>query len=310
MGKTMNEITIIGFGELGRNLIKTLNTQKTKFDYILIDNHGNEEYLFKIDKQNTHSEYEESTKLLEFPRFNPNTKEVFVFTSGGLISGCISSLISYYKLANTDTKNINFKVWFIKPNFENLSEKKKLGCQTLFNGLSGLTKAGIFSDLFLFDNSDIESIPGLSIKDYLTAANQNILYFFQMNILLEKNLLNPVYTTYDSSLDEENMFHSFGMVDFQKSHLKHFGKLKGEHIQHLVAEIPASVLENEQENFSSASFKNLLTRIRTDDTVASYFDVVETENGEKNSQKTSYDKLDRQRIVMFVKSSSVVLQQI
>jgi len=169
-----------------------------------------------LPKRKTAEEYEKKVPSLK-RFFKGATKDIlFIVCGGGTISGA-----SLRILEQTKAKNIN--VLYIKPDLKFLGEVNLLQERTIRNVFQEYARSGVFNQLYIIDNKEIEKILGeIPVIGYFDKINELIVSTMHMINVYQH--LDSVYSTPHIS-KEINRISTFGIFDFKTGKEKLFFSL-------------------------------------------------------------------------------------
>lgn len=230
--------TIIGLGQAGCNIAEMFeNSQDYKVKLIDVDIEGDN--CFSIQSQKTPELYEKNVPDLSDFFKDITNKVVFILAGSGKISGATLQILK-------QIKDREISVLYIRPDTDLLPTIGKLQDRVTFNILQEYARSGMFKNIWLINNSTIESIIGdTSILEYNNTLNRVIYNAFSgvlkclsseavINNYIPPEEISRIATigVYDLETNNEKLFYPFDMIDdkcyffcVMEDDLKNNGKL-------------------------------------------------------------------------------------
>ena len=173
-----SKITILGIGKSGVNIANEIS-QYPDYQCLTIDNESNKHKKvkhYKVKKYKSPEDYEQYISDLSLDIFFRNIKEkTYVVVCGAsIISGATLAILLKIK----DRTKIH--ILYIKPDVEFLSEIKSLQEKVVYNVLQEYTRSGVFEEIILLSNREIEKsiVDGVSMFEYHQKINEVVVRTF------------------------------------------------------------------------------------------------------------------------------------
>tara|TARA_Y100000296_G_scaffold86559_1_gene126720 strand:+ start:2551 stop:3387 length:837 start_codon:yes stop_codon:yes gene_type:complete len=209
--------TIIGLGNAGCQIAdKFAEYQQYTVFKIDSENLEPDEHSFVLPRYKTPEDYEKKTPSLR-KFLKPATKDIlFIVCGAGAISGAALKILQCLK-----SRNIN--ILYIKPDLKFLGEKNLLQEHLVRNVLQEYARSGVFNQLYIVDNNEVEKILGeVPIMSFYDKINDLIVSTVHMVNVYQH--LNSVYSTPQIN-KEINKISTFGLVDLESEEEKLFFSL-------------------------------------------------------------------------------------
>jgi NADPH:quinone reductase-like Zn-dependent oxidoreductase len=199
--------TVIGLGGVGCRVAKCFQ-QYSQYNVICIDDEPMEwKDKIVVKKQQTPEEYEEKFRTIP-KRIKDKIKENIVLILSG--SSMVSSIALKFLYQIRD-KNIT--ILYVRPEFDLLDETETLQDKTVFSVMQEYARSGLFKNIYLTNNSDIDVlIENASIKEYYPAMNNLIASIFHMLMVFDHQ--DPVVSNF-SIIGEARRVCTLGVLDMK-----------------------------------------------------------------------------------------------
>lgn len=212
--------TIIGLGNAGCNIVDMFAQYSQYKTYKLDVGLDRTKTTFPLEQHQKFEDYEEKLPSLQHFFRGVRGEILFVMAGAGKVSSCALSILKYLK------NKCQITVLYIQPELSLLNESQKQLEQMGYNILQQYARSGVFKEIILVSNSQIEEIAGgLTIKDYFIKINETIVATLHMiNIYAHNNSVidtfeqKPVgvristFGICDPKTDEEKLFFSLDNV--------------------------------------------------------------------------------------------------
>ncbi len=235
-------ITVIGVGSAGANVANRF-TEYPQYR------------VYKIGKGmgNSHNEYEWAPKSLtpesieeETPTFKDFFKQIdeevyFIIAGDSLLSNATLAILEQIK-----THKIS--IFYLHPDTNLLTPKKKLQNRAIFNVLQEYTRSGLFESLNVINNYNYENILGsIPIKNYWENINATIVSsIHMMNVF---RFSNPILGKLHDSSDISRI-RTFGIVGVEDFEEKLFFQLDNVREKRYYIGINETTLETDNELYT------------------------------------------------------------
>lgn len=208
-------MNVIGLGGAGCRLAKHFEIYpQYKTFFIDTDKEGRENF-FKVERQETHEDYEASYKQINTQRIIGET--TLVTTGSGNISGILLRLLE-------QLKDHNLTVLYIRPDMSTAREDVVLRENMVFGVLQEYARSNLLSRLFVVSNAVAESVlDKVSIVDYWKNLNTIISSTYHMLNVFDNT--EPLLSTL-ADPKETSRIATFGVVAFNKLDEKIFYDLQ------------------------------------------------------------------------------------
>lgn len=209
-------IDIIGLGNCGCNIAEIFE-QYPQYNVYKIDSEKRNGKFFSIKPEVTPEECEK--KIPNTKKFFKNLNDDVIMIIGG------SGMMSSYSLGILEqVKDKQITVVYVIPDKQFLGEMDIKINNLVYNVLQEYTRSGIFENMILIDNSEMETIIGeVPITEFYNKINQMIVTTLHM-INVFKNT-NPVMNNFSVPL-KTTKIQTIGFVDFDTGEEKTFFNLE------------------------------------------------------------------------------------
>ena len=185
--------TAIGLGNAGCNIVDLLSKYPQyscyKFDVGL----KKTKYNFPLKEVEKLEDYEQKMPSPRAFLKNVSGDVLFIMSGGGKVSSCALRILEAIK------KN-KITVLYVRPELTQLSDTQATLERMTYGILQEYTRSGLFDNLILVSNSEIDRIlGGLTIKEYESGINQTLASTLHM-INVYKNT-TPLVSTFDKKPD-------------------------------------------------------------------------------------------------------------
>tara|TARA_Y100000296_G_scaffold80029_1_gene104830 strand:- start:1003 stop:1827 length:825 start_codon:yes stop_codon:yes gene_type:complete len=201
---------VVGLGQAGCNIADYFGSNYTQYQIYRLDKGLNNGLnTFTLPNYAKHEEYDQNPINLKFFFTNLRDSLLFVVGGAGLVSGAILRVLE-------QIKDREITILYIRPDVVLLSEEALLREKVTFNILQEYTRSGVFKNMILVSNPQLEQIlGGVSILDYNVRLNELLCGTFHMMNAFKH--IPPAMSTF-SGLNEISRLSTMGMVDFEKEH--------------------------------------------------------------------------------------------
>lgn len=212
-------MTIIGLGSAGCNLAEMFESIDDNH-VILIDSNIEGDNCISIPILSSPEEYENKIPNMSNELSGCHQDILFIVGGSGKISGSTLKI-----LENLKDKNIS--IMYIRPDRDNISSNAILQDRITFYVLQEYARSGIFKQIYLIDNTKIDSIIGdTPVIGYYDALNN--LIFSACKFITDSHNLNAIidnsstprdisrictFGIYDLENDIEKTFYEFDFID-------------------------------------------------------------------------------------------------
>ena len=199
---------IIGLGQAGCNIADYFSSNHTQYQVYRMDKGiSNGLNTYTLPNYDNHEEYDQNPINLKFFFTNLRSDVLFVVAGSGMVSGAILRILE-------QVKNREITILYIRPDVSLLSEKAALREKVAFNILQEYARSGVFKNMILISNPQLEQIlGGVSVLDYNERLNALLCSTFHMMNAFE--YIPPVMSTF-SGLNDISRLSTIGMVDLEK----------------------------------------------------------------------------------------------
>lgn len=256
-------MNIIGLGRAGCQVADTFN-KWSQYNTLCIDVE-NKEYnnFMKIERQNTHEDYEKNFVSLELDL--PAEPTTLFVCGAGAISG-----LSLRILESIQDKHP--KIFYIKPDVSTLSSLSKTRHKVTFGVLQQYARSNLLENMYVADNKSVESmLENISIVDYWKDINNVISGTYHMINFFENT--EPLLSSH-ASIGKTSKIATFTVVNYDTFKERAFYNLVKPRFKKYFFGINENTLQEE---------KDLLGRIRNfikdteDENIHSSFSIYSTE---------------------------------
>ena len=242
---------IVGLGQAGCNITKAFETYPQYECYYFDTEPCDAERFVLVAKQESHEDYEEACPSYESELEGLSGDVLFILGGGGSISGMCLRLLEQI---SKKTNSIN--ILYIKPDASLMGETKQLQERVTYMVLQEYTRSGVFKQMMIIDNSELENILGeLPIIGYYDKLNEMVVSTIHMMNVFENT--KSVDDTF-APLPETARIVTIGIVDIENNKESMFFSLeKLREIRYYYA-----ISENEL-NKSSGLFRTIKENVKS-----------------------------------------------
>ena len=199
---------VVGLGQAGCNIADYFDSNYTQYQIYRLDKGlSNGLNTFTLPNYSKHEEYDQNPINLKFFFTNLRDRLLFVVGGSGAVSGAILRILE-------QIKDREITILYIRPDITLLSEKASLREKVTFNILQEYTRSGVFKNMILVSNPQLEQIlGGVSVLDYNERLNELLCSTFHMLNAFEH--IPSAMSTF-SGLNEISRLSTIGVVDLEK----------------------------------------------------------------------------------------------
>jgi len=209
-------MNVVGLGNCGCNIAEKF-IQYPQYKIQLFDSNKERSNCIHIPEESSHETYENSF-IWEKPNI-PHNETVFICSSSGMITGCSLKLLEHYK-------HTQVRIVLVLSEEKEATEQYALQHKLIFNALQDYARSGMFKDIILISNEELESsILDLTFLNRFDKMNDVISYSLHMLNVFENTapVAETKYVgkdhcrilslgTYNYKKDEEKMYFSLDKV--------------------------------------------------------------------------------------------------
>jgi len=262
---------IVGLGQAGCNVAAAFEAYPQYECYYFDTSPHDSQKSVLVPKQDKHEDYEEACPSYEYELRDLHGDVLFVLGGGGTISGMCLRLLEQVA---RNAKSVS--LLYIKPDTSLLGETKKLQERVTYMVLQEYTRSGVFKQMIIVDNSELENILGeLPIIGYHNKLNEMVVSTIHMiNVFENTKSIDDTL----ASLPETARIATIGVMDVENNKENMFFSLeKPREIRYYYA------INEDELNKSSGLFRTIKENVksRTSDEVTACYGIYST-NYDKN----------------------------
>ena len=230
-------MNIIGLGRAGCNIAESFRQYKQykilKIDTDLKKSKG----VYALEHQSDPEAYENKFPDLKRTLLKGVTGRTLFITSCGFVSGASLRLLKQIK------NNCNINVLYIKPDINNVSERKLLQENLIFNVFQEYARSGVFDRLYIVDNVKAADIIGdVPVREYFNQINNLVASTIHMLNVFDNS--ESVMDTFSSPASTARIS-TFGLVDYKTGEEKIFFDLDMPREKRYYYAMPENIIESD-----------------------------------------------------------------
>ena len=204
----MSKINVVGLGGAGCAIAKHFTAWAPYKVYLVDRLETAEENYFQLPNFRKPEKYD--SEPIDFGSFFSKIEGdvIFIVAGSGLVSNASLRILE-------QLKHCQISVVYVMPDSAFMTSKGALQHNLVYNVFQQYARSGVFSELLIVSNQDIENVLGdVAIKDYYLRINEVISYAIHM-----KNFFNnatPVFGTLSNPASIARIL-SMGKVDLETS---------------------------------------------------------------------------------------------
>jgi hypothetical protein len=247
--------TIIGLGSAGCNIADEF-AKYPQYHVYKIDAGLHGENCFDFPEQPDHENYEKNCPPMDEFFKDVSGEVLFILGGSGTISGASLRILAHLK-------HCKVGILYIKPDYELLSETKRLQERVVFGILQEYARSGVFERIYLVLNQKLEEVLGeVPIAEYYDKLNSLLVTTIHM-LNIFKNT-EPVTNTFSVPVPSARIL-TLGVFSPETGEEKMFFPLDIEREKRYYYGINEEVLKTD-----GSLFKKIKERIKEEKTRASY----------------------------------------
>ena len=198
---------VVGLGQAGCNIVNYFGKNYTQYQTYKLDSGlSNGLNSFTLPDCAKHEEYDQNPINLKFFFTNLGDRLWFVVAGSGVVSGAILWILE-------QIKDREITILYIRPDITLLSGDSLLRERVTFNVLQEYARSGIFKNMILVSNAQLEQIlDGVSVLDYNDRLNE--LLCSTLHTMNAFGYISPAMSTF-SGLSEVSRLSTLGIVNWE-----------------------------------------------------------------------------------------------